>query len=195
MRNSVASLLVPMYLLLLMVVFSGSLHYWIDQNFACIEDSCLDADRPAFSSTPHAMWFVIVTVATVGYGDIVPHTVPGKVLASLQIVMGVCYMAMPITIIGNNFSQVWADRHRLLIQDKFLTSDVHVDMKKLRKIFDVFDPAGKGCLSSDDFVLFIECLQVDISKSAIRDLFIAIDFDRSQQISFDEFREYVFPDQ
>lgn len=198
MRNCVAALLVPIYLLLLMVVFSGSLHFWIDQNFACISTStqtCEKGTDPAFQSIPEAMWFVLVTIATVGYGDLVPHTVPGKILASMQIVMGVCYMAMPITIIGANFSKVWSERHQFLIRDKLTSSAVQVDVEKMRQVFELFDYEEQGALSEEAFVSFMDCFQLDISKTGIRELFNAIDVDGSKEISFDEFLEFVFPEQ
>jgi hypothetical protein len=41
-----------------------------------------------------AMWWTVVTLTTVGYGDIVPHTVAGKFIATLTALMGVCVVAL-----------------------------------------------------------------------------------------------------
>lgn len=55
---------------------------------------------------PDAMWWAIVTLMTVGYGDVVPVTPLGKVIASLTAVMGFAMLALPIGIIANAFSEV-----------------------------------------------------------------------------------------
>jgi len=63
-----------------------------------------------FTSIPAAMWWCIVTVMMVGYGDVIPTTIPGKCTAALCIVVGIMVMALPISVIGTNFSQAWDAR-------------------------------------------------------------------------------------
>lgn len=63
----------------------------------------------AFESIPMAMWWCIVTVMMVGYGDMYPVTVAGKLCASVCIVVGILIMALPISVIGSNFSRVWEE--------------------------------------------------------------------------------------
>lgn len=174
-----------------MVVFSGALLYWLDQSFACTEKDCPAEFAPAFESIPKAMWFAIVTIATVGYGDVTPHSVPGKVLASVLIVTGVCYMAMPLMIVGNNFTQVWDDRHRLLMRDKLGRK---CDLHEMKEIWALFDPDGSGVVSIEEFIPFVESLELDLTSRGIRDLFDAIDIDRSNQLTFVEFLDYLFPE-
>lgn len=193
-----APLMIPLYLMLLMVVFSGSLHYWIDRHFACIGPDCLDSDAPAFESIPHAMWYVVVTVATIGYGDVTPHSVPGKVLASFQIVCGVCYMAMPLAVIGTSFSHVWEDRHRLLMRDKLLalSNGLHVDqvIGRIGELFKSFDTDGSGAVEVDEFQLFMESLELKLPNRIVIMMFNAIDVDGSKEVTLNEFIEYVFPE-
>lgn len=55
---------------------------------------------------PDAMWWAIVTLMTVGYGDVVPVTPLGKVIASITAVMGFAMLALPIGIIATAFSEV-----------------------------------------------------------------------------------------
>jgi len=64
----------------------------------------------AFTCIPAAMWWCIVTVMMVGYGDALPTTIPGKICAALCIVVGIMVMALPISVIGTNFSQAWDAR-------------------------------------------------------------------------------------
>ena len=60
---------------------------WIEKHHAKAIDG-----GPAFESIPHAMWFTICTVSTVGYGDVSPNSETGKGVASGLILVGVCYM-------------------------------------------------------------------------------------------------------
>ena len=53
---------------------------------------------------PDAMWWAIVTLGTIGYGDVVPVTVPGKLIASATIFLGLIMVALPVGIIANAFS-------------------------------------------------------------------------------------------
>jgi voltage-gated potassium channel len=56
-----------------------------------------------FASIPDAMYWAIVTLATVGYGDVVPVTPMGKVAAGAAIVAGLIFFALPIAIIATSF--------------------------------------------------------------------------------------------
>ena len=58
-----------------------------------------------FTSIPATFWFIIVTMTTVGYGDMTPTTVAGKIFSALCAVFGVCcVLAIPSTIIVTNFN-------------------------------------------------------------------------------------------
>jgi voltage-gated potassium channel len=54
---------------------------------------------------PDALWWAIVTVGTIGYGDVVPVTVLGKIIATGTIFLGLIMMALPIGIIANAFAE------------------------------------------------------------------------------------------
>jgi voltage-gated potassium channel len=54
---------------------------------------------------PDALWWAIVTVGTIGYGDVVPVTALGKVIATATIFVGLVLMALPIGIIATAFSE------------------------------------------------------------------------------------------
>ncbi|KAL2093463.1 hypothetical protein ACEWY4_010775 [Coilia grayii] len=67
-----------------------------------------NAYESSFDSIPTAFWWAVVTMTTVGYGDVVPVTWPGKVIASLCALTGVLSIAMPIPILVNNFAKYYA---------------------------------------------------------------------------------------
>jgi voltage-gated potassium channel len=62
-----------------------------------------EAQPERFASIPQAMYWAIVTLATVGYGDVVPITPFGKVAAGAVIVAGLIFFALPIAIIATSF--------------------------------------------------------------------------------------------
>jgi voltage-gated potassium channel len=65
-----------------------------------------EAQPDRFGTIPHAMWWAIVTLTTVGYGDVVPVTALGKVIGGLAAIMGVAMLALPVGIVATAFSDV-----------------------------------------------------------------------------------------
>lgn len=59
-----------------------------------------------FGTIPDAMWWSLVTLTTIGYGDVVPATAIGKMVAAVIIVGGVVMIALPVGIVANAFSDV-----------------------------------------------------------------------------------------
>ncbi|KAI6183642.1 Potassium voltage-gated channel subfamily F member 1 [Aphelenchoides bicaudatus] len=78
------------------VIFFSTLLYFVEKD---------DPHTP-FTSIPNAFWWAIVTMSTVGYGDQIPQTILGKTIASGAILSGVLVLALPITVIVDNFMKV-----------------------------------------------------------------------------------------
>ena len=64
-----------------------------------------DAQPAHFGSIPASMWWAIVTLTTVGYGDVVPVTVLGRIVAGFTMLAGLMMIALPIGIIANAFAE------------------------------------------------------------------------------------------
>lgn len=69
--------------------------------------------RTKFVSIPGSAWWTLVTMMTVGYGDMIPITIPGKLIATVAMLSSIVILALPISVIGANFSRAWMDRKEL----------------------------------------------------------------------------------
>lgn len=79
----------------LLILVASSLMYFAEH----------DGQPKAFSSIPAAMWWAVVTLTTVGYGDIYPVTPLGKLLASLIALLSIGLFALPAGILASGFSE------------------------------------------------------------------------------------------
>lgn len=91
-------------------------------TFACafpfrkIGKGCVaEYEQSPFDSIARALWWTWVTMTTVGYGDVNPRSVLGKTFAGLVMCFGVLVLALPVTVIGSNFSAAF---HRGLAEEK-----------------------------------------------------------------------------
>lgn len=94
-------LLCTLVLLVVLLVMAASMMYFAENP----------AQPETFSSIPAAMWWAVATLTTVGYGDVYPVTVLGKVMASVIAVLGVGMFALPTGILGAGFVEK-LDRRR-----------------------------------------------------------------------------------
>ncbi|KAJ8416098.1 hypothetical protein AAFF_G00381200 [Aldrovandia affinis] len=67
----------------------------------------LEASNEDYASIPAACWWVIISMTTVGYGDMYPITMPGRVLGGVCVVSGIVLLALPITFIYHSFVQCY----------------------------------------------------------------------------------------
>eukprot|EP00755_Sulcionema_specki_P025706 Sspe_Gene.83925::Locus_55067_Transcript_1_1_Confidence_1.000_Length_2305::g.83925::m.83925 len=118
-QASLPALLPPFFFLLIGMMFFSSLMYLCEQGTYdkntgrfYVHDIHGKRQESMFVSIPEAMWWSIVTMTTVGYGDYTPHTALGKLVNSIAMIFGVLFTAMPIAIIGNTFTLKW-DEMRL----------------------------------------------------------------------------------
>ncbi|EEH56462.1 voltage-gated ion channel superfamily, partial [Micromonas pusilla CCMP1545] len=103
MVKSGKSLNVLFFLLLISLVVFSALMYFAERGNACVAVT----EESPFQSIPHSMWFSAVTMATLGYGDVYPVTGWGFLVAAVQMLYGILVVAMPVTVVGSNFTQIY----------------------------------------------------------------------------------------
>jgi voltage-gated potassium channel len=92
-RRKREELLVALGFFLMLLVMASALMYFAEH----------DAQPKAFSSIPAAMWWAVVTMTTLGYGDVYPVTVAGRFLAGITALLGIAAFALPTSILGAGF--------------------------------------------------------------------------------------------
>jgi len=81
-------------IIVMLLVFASSFIYLLEK----------DAQPEAFGSIPQAMWWGLATLTTVGYGDVTPISVAGRVFGGFIMVLGIGMFALPAGILATAFS-------------------------------------------------------------------------------------------
>jgi voltage-gated potassium channel len=92
-RDKRDDLSVSLGLILVMLLIASSLMYYAEH----------EAQPQAFASIPDAMWWGIVTLTTVGYGDAYPVTLLGRLMGAATAVLGILMLALPTAILSSGF--------------------------------------------------------------------------------------------
>lgn len=124
------ALLAALVVLVILLVMSAGGIYLLEN----------DLQPETFGSIPSSMWWAIVTLTTVGYGDVVPVTMPGKMFGGLIGLLGIGMIAMPAAIMASGFAENVRSRkeqynlhvHRFL-EDGMLDESERWQLEELRK--------------------------------------------------------------
>jgi voltage-gated potassium channel len=119
-----------LYLMLIALFLSSSLMYIAEH----------ESQPDKFSSIPETMWWGLITLTTVGYGDVSPITPLGKVIGALTAIMGVCTVALLTGIVASAFANQRAQRTAILeaeinqaLSDGIISDDEAQKIETLRK--------------------------------------------------------------
>jgi len=94
-KNTKEEILITLSVGFMLLLISSSIMYYMEH----------DAQPEVFSSIPAAMWWGVATLTTVGYGDVVPATVAGRVLGAIISILGIGMFALPAGIFGSGFME------------------------------------------------------------------------------------------
>ncbi|XP_052566630.1 potassium voltage-gated channel subfamily KQT member 1 isoform X20 [Culex pipiens pallens] len=87
-------LITTLYIGFLGLIFASFLVYLMEK----------DVDKTKFNNFAQALWWGVITLCTVGYGDMVPETWQGKIIASFCALLGISFFALPAGILGSGFA-------------------------------------------------------------------------------------------
>ena len=94
-------------MLLIETVLVGSVMYYVEETA-----------NEQFDSIPQSIWWCLVTLTSVGYGDIAPITVAGKLFAGCVIIFGAATMTLPICSVASTFVKVYnanTEHHKFVL--------------------------------------------------------------------------------
>ena len=119
------SFIAALYLFVIAFVLTSSLIYYAEN----------DVQPEKFASIPDAMYWSLITLTTVGYGDVSPVTWMGKVISVATALMGVSVVALLTGILANAFSNQIA-RRKLIFEDQIREAleDGVVDAVEVRSL-------------------------------------------------------------
>lgn len=98
----------------------------------------------SFGSIPQAMWWTIVTLATVGFGDVVPITPLGKFFGGMTMLVGIGVVALPAGILASAFSahlhkskKSYRSAVQRAIKDGIISPQEYAELKMLQEKYDL----------------------------------------------------------
>ncbi len=119
-----------LYLMVIALFLSSALMYIVEH----------DSQPEKFSSIPETMWWGLITLTTVGYGDVSPVTPLGKIIGAFTAIMGVCTVALLTGIVASAFANQRAQKAAILeaeisqaLSDGVISDDEAQKIEKLRK--------------------------------------------------------------
>ncbi|HIG91031.1 MAG TPA: ion transporter [Methylococcaceae bacterium] len=140
-KNEARSFIAALYLLSIAIILTSSLMYYAEG----------DTQPEHFSSIPASMYWAIITLTTVGFGDISPVTWIGQVLATITAFIGVCTVAMLTGIVASSFATQMARRRvvyesqlREAYKDGILSDEEKKTLLKLRTDFNLSEEQIKS---------------------------------------------------
>jgi len=92
-RSERRELVATMSVLVILLVFASSLMYYVEHPY----------QPEVFTDIPTAMWWALITLTTVGYGDMYPISSWGRIVGGLVAVLGIGLVALPTAILSTGF--------------------------------------------------------------------------------------------
>jgi hypothetical protein len=142
---------VPLYMVLffiaLGILISSCLVYFVEMGEWDGEKYVREGEDEIspFSSIPATIWWTVVTVTTVGYGDYAPTQRYGFLFGSFTIIGGVIAFALPIGIMSSNFDRAFAQHEKEMMKDKSARSGkLHDDERAILQALEAFGIDGRA---------------------------------------------------
>ena len=115
------------FIMVLLVVLTASLGYLFEH----------DAQPDKFDNIPTAIYWAVITLASVGYGDISPVTMPGRAMTVVLAFIGIGIFAIPAALLSSAFSDELVKEREVLKAELYeMMKDGHIDQNEIEKIRD-----------------------------------------------------------
>lgn len=154
LKSCVSELGFMLFSLSMAVIIFATVMFYAEKN---VEDT-------KFTNIPASAWYTIVTMTTLGYGDMVPKTAVGRLVGSVCSLSGVLVIALPVPVIVSNFSRIYhqsqradkmkAQKKTRLARIKFAknaTSNAFIAAKRKRDDFTLMDSQKMDFKSDNPF--------------------------------------------
>jgi voltage-gated potassium channel len=142
------------FIMLLLVVLTASLGYLFEH----------DAQPDKFENIPTAIYWAVITLASVGYGDISPVTAPGRFMTIVLAFIGIGIFAIPAALLSSAFSdELVKERDALKREIYDIMKDGHIDPDEVAIIR---AEANRLHLSEEEVNALLATIQQDLEKEA-----------------------------
>ena len=153
-RKEADALLAAVFVLLILLVMSATGIYILENEI----------QPETFGSIPGAMWWAIVTLTTLGYGDVVPVTTGGKIFGGLIGLLGIGMIALPAAILASGFAEnINARRQKYNRYAKRFLEDGVLDESERHKLEALRKDLG---IDSDEALQLLRSVWRQAKKSA-----------------------------
>lgn len=122
LKASIGELVLLVCFMVLGILVFSSLIYFVE-------------DRDNFESIPHGFWWALITMTTVGYGDMYPHTTLGKIVGSLCALSGLLMIGFSVPALVNNFVLYYKHVQFAIEAEREAEEQHSVDLKPVTKDF------------------------------------------------------------
>ena len=145
-RTEAPAMVGAIFIVVVLIIIAASGMYLVERN----------VQPQAFGSIPAAMWWASVTLTTVGYGDVTPITVFGKMIGVVIMILGIGLVALPAGMLASRFSEELQHRREeyrkrvdLALQDGTLEEQEIVGLKAAQQEYMLSDETVNQILSEE----------------------------------------------
>lgn len=139
-------------------------------------------------ATSQLVMLMLLFVSAVGYGDLVPTSATGRVLSCLLMMVTFLLLALPVGVIGSNFTHLYSEKLDLDWKTASSVIDVDsLDAEGIINLFKEFDTENTGYIKKKNFRAAFRKAGIEGSNDFFDGLFFKADVDESGKITMNEF--------